>query len=80
MMTCCVIMRNMIVEDERDDSIYDKVWQFRGDQVVPDHTPTPFTQWAEFHREMRDKTAHKQLQRDLVHHMWSFFGNQDQDA
>ena len=71
-MTCCVIMHTMIMEDERDNSIYDKVWQFRGDQVVPDHTPTPFTQWAEFHREMHEKTAHKQLQRDLVHHMWYF--------
>ncbi|XP_014757740.1 uncharacterized protein LOC106866657 [Brachypodium distachyon] len=34
-MTACVIMHNMIVEDERDDSIFDKEWDFRGDLVEP---------------------------------------------
>jgi hypothetical protein len=27
-MTACVIMHNMIVENERDDSIYDQGWDF----------------------------------------------------
>jgi hypothetical protein len=27
-MTACVIMHNMIVEEERDDSVYDQGWDF----------------------------------------------------
>jgi hypothetical protein len=27
-MTACVIMYNMIVEEERDDSVYDQGWEF----------------------------------------------------
>ena len=74
--SCCLIMHNMIVEYERDDSIYDKDWQFGGETVVPQFGSRTFARWIEFHREMRDKTAHKQFQKDLVHHMCSYFGNQ----
>ncbi|XP_020173722.1 uncharacterized protein [Aegilops tauschii subsp. strangulata] len=35
-MTACVIMHNMIVEDERDDSIYDQGFDFHGENVEPD--------------------------------------------
>jgi hypothetical protein len=30
-MTVCVIMHNMIAENERDDNIYDKGWDFQGE-------------------------------------------------
>jgi hypothetical protein len=30
-MTACVIMHNMIVENERDDNIYDQNWDFQGE-------------------------------------------------
>ena len=76
-MTCCVIMHNMIVEDERDDSLYDRDWQFQEELAVPQSGATTFARWVECHQEMRDETAHKQLPNDLVHHMWSYFGNQD---
>jgi hypothetical protein len=34
-MTACVIMLNMIVEDERDDNIYDQGWDFEGELAGP---------------------------------------------
>jgi hypothetical protein len=34
-MTSCVIMHNMIVEDEQDDNIYDGDWEFQGELVEP---------------------------------------------
>jgi hypothetical protein len=34
-MTACVIMHNMIVEDERDDGIHDQGWEFQGELVAP---------------------------------------------
>jgi hypothetical protein len=30
-MSACVIMHNMIVENEQDDSIYDQGWDFQGE-------------------------------------------------
>ena len=36
-MTACVIMHNMIVEDERDDSIFDQGFDFQDDSVEPLH-------------------------------------------
>jgi hypothetical protein len=52
-MTACVIMHNMIVEEERDDSVYDQGWDFQGDLVVAN--PVPATGFfSEFlHRDSR---------------------------
>jgi hypothetical protein len=33
-MTACVIMYNMIVEEERNDSKYDQGWEFEGELVI----------------------------------------------
>ena len=35
-MTACVIMHNMIVEDERPERLYDQGFQFQGENVVPE--------------------------------------------
>ncbi|XP_020151597.1 uncharacterized protein [Aegilops tauschii subsp. strangulata] len=49
-MTVCVIMHNMIVEDERDDSIYDQGFDFQGENPEPEHPlPANFEQFVEFH-------------------------------
>ena len=74
-MIVCVIIHNMIMKDERDDSLYNRDWQYQNELVVPQIGAITFTRWIEFHQKIRDKTAHKQLQNDLVHHMWSYFGN-----
>ncbi|KAI4995770.1 hypothetical protein ZWY2020_037818 [Hordeum vulgare] len=36
-LTACVIMHNMIVEEERDDNIFDKGFDFQGENVEPLH-------------------------------------------
>jgi hypothetical protein len=74
-MTCCVIMHNMIVEDERDDSIYDQGWQFQGELVAPIPGPASFQDFLHCHHEIRDREVHQQLQKDLVDHMWLHVGN-----
>jgi hypothetical protein len=32
-MTACVIMHNLIIEDERDEDIHDQGWKFQGELV-----------------------------------------------
>jgi hypothetical protein len=36
-MICCVIMHNMIVEDERPDGLNEHIWDFQGEMVAPSH-------------------------------------------
>lgn len=78
-MNACVIMHNMIIEDERDTrkQLVGEVFDFQGPMAHP-HPGVP-TQYAEFlaiHREIRDGTMHKQLHDDLVHHLWTIKATQ----
>ena len=54
-MTACVIMHNMIVEDENPERIYDQWFQFQGENVVPEHgVAATFEQFTQFHEDMHD--------------------------
>ena len=76
-MTCCVIMHNMIVEDERGDpNIFDLDWEGRGDLVEPTTGLSTFEEFLHMHHEIHDGATHKTLQADLVKHMWAHHGNQ----
>ena len=72
-----MIMHNMIIEDERPESLCDQGFEFQGDIVVLDHGGgATFAEFVEFHHKMRDWNTHMQLQNDLVEHMWIHVGNQ----
>ncbi|XP_040254733.1 uncharacterized protein [Aegilops tauschii subsp. strangulata] len=76
-MTACVIMHNMIVEDERDDRIFDQGFDYQGENVEPLHQePAMFEQFVQFHHELRDWYIHLDLQNDMVEHMWDHIDNQ----
>ncbi|XP_073354888.1 uncharacterized protein [Aegilops tauschii subsp. strangulata] len=76
-MTSWVIMHNMIMEDERGDSIYDQGFDFEGENVEPQQPPpATFEHFVHFHREMCGLHTHAQFQDDLVEHMWIHIGNQ----
>ncbi|KAK1697635.1 hypothetical protein QYE76_014332 [Lolium multiflorum] len=74
-MTACVIMHNMIVEVERDDSLFDNEWDGQGELVTPQRAPASFQDILHAHHEIRDLAVHNQLQADLVEHMWQHVGN-----
>ena len=76
-MTTCVIMHNMIIEDERDDNIFNQGFDFQGENVEPLHQePATFEKFTQFHHELRDWPTPLDLQTDLVEHMWDHIGNQ----
>ncbi|KAK1619841.1 hypothetical protein QYE76_025358 [Lolium multiflorum] len=64
-MTACVIMHNMIVEVERDDSLFDNEWDGHVELVTPQGGPASFQDILHAHREIRDLAVHNQLQADL---------------
>jgi hypothetical protein len=51
-MTVCVIMHNVIVEEERDDTIYGPEWDFQGELVAPNPGPTSFQDFLHAHHEI----------------------------
>ena len=76
-MTACVIMHNMIVENERDDAkLFDQGWEFEGELVAPTPGLATDQQFSDVYAEMRDKPVHERLQNDLIEHMWVHLGNQ----
>jgi hypothetical protein len=74
-MTACVIMHNMIVEEEHDDSVYDHGWDFQGELVAPNPVPSSFQEFIHTHHEIRDRATHLALQEDLVNHILIHAGN-----
>ena len=61
-MTACVIIHNMIVEDERSERLYDQRFRFECENVVPEHGgAATFEQFTQFYHDMRDWETHMQL-------------------
>ncbi|XP_057432754.1 uncharacterized protein LOC130725553 [Lotus japonicus] len=64
----CIILHNIIVEDERDS--YAQRWtDFEQSGEGGSSTPQPYS------TELRDPNVHHELQADLVKHIWAKFGN-----
>ena len=80
-MRSCIMLHNMIVEDERDT--YSHHWtDYDQSEASGSSTPQPFSTevlpaFANHMRarsELRDSNVHHELQSDLVKHIWSKFG------
>jgi hypothetical protein len=78
LMTCCVILYNMIVEDEGDGVAQTNDFEAPGEQVeIPkDQDATQLVNFLQMHQNLRDHQVHAQLLSDLVEHMWTHNGNQ----
>ena len=72
-MKACVIMHNMIVEDE---GVVDPTERFDygGQNVEPSHKSNrTLHEFIEAHKRIRDKEIHHQLKADLIEHLWQYF-------
>jgi len=81
-MMACIILHNMIVEDERDsyqlhlDTTYEEGRARRPIEGL-DHGPIHgFTRMLEINDMIHDRETHKRLREDLVEHIWQNFGGQ----
>jgi hypothetical protein len=81
-MYACIILHNMIVEDERgcyeipDENTYDQGQspvQMTGLGHGPIHG---FAEVLEKNREIHDRATHWRLKTDLIEHIWQKFGGQ----
>ena len=71
-MRACVILHNMIVEDEGFVDP-DKRFDYSGQNVEPAHGQATRTldEFIDAHKKIRDKETHVQLKEDLIEHLWN---------
>jgi hypothetical protein len=75
-MKACIIMHNMVIEDERGEDL-PHVYTFNGPDVTPFAGVT--TEQRDFiaaHHRLRDKEGHHKLMKDVINHVWDKFGGQ----
>ena len=81
-MTCCVILHNMIIESEQEEPVFDIEPYYRqGPLAKVDHQlPATWTAYLSMRQEIRDPQVHHQLQQDLVEHLWRLKGDAGLDV
>ncbi|KAF5469076.1 hypothetical protein F2P56_013176 [Juglans regia] len=78
-MKACVILHNMIIKDERDDSQGLNMEYDQLDDDLPELSLNPTNEFINFiqrHHEIRDSSAHHQLQANLIEHHWQLYSQQ----
>ena len=85
-MRACIILHNMIVEDERDGYTQYDVSEFQqGEDTGTSHVdltystdiPSNIANMMGVRTRIRDRQMHQQLKADLVEHLWSKFGRDE---
>nr|GMC84741.1 putative nuclease HARBI1 [Ipomoea batatas] len=79
-MRACIIIHNMIVEDERDS--YDIDLNFTNESVncnvsIPENSPSHFIRIEDYirnHARIRNRPTNHRLQEDLIEEIWNRFG------
>ncbi|XP_065616857.1 uncharacterized protein LOC111991628 [Quercus suber] len=77
-MKACIILHNMIIEDEREEAEVVDLDYEQIDEMsctpMPREPTNEFTEFTQVHQCIRDREVHSQLQMDLVKHLWQLQG------
>ena len=75
-MKVCIIMHNMVIEDERDIGNNDFDGSDANPPVEVSHAYTPeLEDFMQTHCQIRDSVTHSQLQSDLIELLWERHGD-----
>ena len=75
-MKACIIMHNMVIEDEGDIGNNDFDGSDANPPVQVSHAYTPeLEDFMQTHYQIRDSVTHSQLQSDLIEHLWQRHGD-----
>jgi hypothetical protein len=66
-MQACVILHNMIIEDERDEEDDFNYHQ----EDYQNRDPLVLEEFLRIHKVIEDKSSHEQLRNDLAEHLWA---------
>lgn len=73
-MKTCVLLHNMIVEDERDDEGAVRNYENYTPVVELTRPPLGAAEFIQRHQMIRDNVSHYRLRNDLIEHVWNEFG------
>jgi hypothetical protein len=76
-MQACIILHNMIVQDERHLHYHHDYEQTNATIGPVTHATATFNTFAESFRSIRDCAAHHALRNDLAEHLWQKKGDDD---
>ena len=78
-MSACIIMHNMIIEDERDiDAPIQDAREVPSPEVEMEvNESTRFQQFLARHRQIKNKNAYITLRNALIDHLWEEYTNSD---
>uniref|UniRef100_A0A453G362 DDE Tnp4 domain-containing protein n=4 Tax=Aegilops tauschii subsp. strangulata TaxID=200361 RepID=A0A453G362_AEGTS len=77
LMKACIIMHNMIVDDERDSGPRDYNYDSMGVKVVPSRSHAEqLSVFIQMNQRITNRAFHSLLQDDLVEHIWQKFGDE----
>ena len=71
-MTACVIMHNMIIENERGKYLDYNFYHLMGIPVNPMRKEQRIRRFMKVYRAIRDTDVHDQLQKDLMEEHWKW--------
>ncbi|XP_058818910.1 uncharacterized protein LOC131693340 [Topomyia yanbarensis] len=74
-MRTCIILHNMIIEDEREDLTSYDIEESNVHEVV--RPVDDFTAFLGRYREVHNTSLHHQLQNDLIEHLWNMKGDEE---
>ena len=75
-MKVCIIMHNMVIEDEGDIGNTEFDGSDANPPVEVSHAYTPeLEDFMQTHYQIRDNVSHSQLQSDLIEHLWERHGD-----
>lgn len=74
-MRACIILHNMVIESQRDSSILE---EFNVDTYIASNRPSShFEAFLEQYEKVHNATLHRQLQDDLIEHLWREKGEEE---
>uniref|UniRef100_A0A0D3DML2 Myb-like domain-containing protein n=1 Tax=Brassica oleracea var. oleracea TaxID=109376 RepID=A0A0D3DML2_BRAOL len=85
-MRACIVLHNMIVENEREGYTHFDVLEFQqGEDIGTSHVdltystdiPSNIANMMSVRTRIRDRQMHQQLKADLVEHLWNKFGRDE---
>ena len=79
-MKACIILHNMIIEDERDDTSLEQEYDgpYTSTATLSTDTSPTFEAFLRRYRAVRDTGKHYQLRNDIIEHLWREKNNEDE--
>lgn len=68
-MTCCRILHNMIIENEKGQP-HNLDFDPNGEYFIPQRNGSRLYRFLEVHQQIQDMQTHVQLLEDLIYHHW----------